>query len=172
MRPLESIDIILCRLNAKLFEESVEKTGYSSPIFIRRFMLSNLAKSFDKKIYLFLSTSSEECFELIDEEFGKSTYGTKKYTKDQMFWIGYMYRVIAIKYNLSSKAVYKLFNAEKIVKYYNIGHTFDVVDFAERMMASINYDASSNQEKALRLMRKLVQEERKKKNLNDAKNPC
>ena len=162
MKPLESIDIILCRLHAKLFEESVEKTDYSSPIFIRRFMLSSLAKSFDKKIYLSLSTSSEECFDMLDEEYGKSTYGTKKYTKDQMFWIGYVYRVIAIKYDLSSKAVYKLFNAEKIVKCYNIGHTFDVVDFADRIMESINYDTSTNQEKALKLMRKLISEEKLK----------
>ena len=162
MKPLDSIDIILCRLNAKLFEESVEKTSYSSPVFIRRFMMSTLAKSFDKKVYLFLSTSSEECFDMLDEEFGESTYGTKKYTKDQMFWIGYIYRVIALKYNLSSKAVYKLFNAEKIIKYYNIGHTFDVVDFAERMMESIHYDTSSNEEKTLKLMRKLWNEEKQR----------
>ena len=162
MKPLDSIDIILCRLNAKLFEESVAKTRYSSPIFIRRFMMSTLAKSFDKKVYLFLSTSSEECFDMLDEEFGESTYGTKKYTKDQMFWIGYIYRVIALKYNLSSKAVYKLFNAEKIIKYYNIGHTFDVVDFAERMMESIHYDTSSNEEKTLKLMRKLWNEEKQR----------
>ena len=162
MKPLDSIDIILCRLNAKLFEESVEKTRYSSPVFIRRFMMSTLAKSFDKKVYLFLSTSSEECFDMLDEEFGESTYGTKKYTKDQMFWIGYIYRVIALKYNLSSKAVYKLFNAEKIIKYYNIGHTFDVVDFAERMMESIHYDTSSNEEKTLKLMRKLWNEEKQR----------
>ena len=162
MKPLDSIDIILCRLNAKLFEESVKKTRYSSPVFIRRFMMSTLAKSFDKKVYLFLSTSSEECFDMLDEEFGESTYGTKKYTKDQMFWIGYIYRVIALKYNLSSKAVYKLFNAEKIIKYYNIGHTFDVVDFAERMMESIHYDTSSNEEKTLKLMRKLWNEEKQR----------
>ena len=79
-----------------------------------------------------------------------------------MFWIGYIYRVIALKYNLSSKAVYKLFNAEKIIKYYNIGHTFDVVDFAERMMESIHYDTSSNEEKTLKLMRKLWNEEKQR----------
>ena len=166
MKPLDSLDLILCKLNAKLFKESVDKTDYSSPVFIRRFMLSTLAKSFDKGIYLYLSTSSEACFDMIDEEFGKSTYGTKKYTKDQMFWIGYIYRVIALKYDLSSKAVYKLFNASEIITYYNIGRTFDAVEFAERMMKSINYDTSSNEEKTLKLMRKLWKEEKERQNNN------
>ena len=162
MKPLDSLEIILCRMNAKLFSESVEKTEYSSPVFIRRFMISTLARSFDNKSYMFQSCYYDDCFDMLDEEFGKSTYGTKKFTKDQMFWIGYMYRCIAIKYNLTSKVVYKLFNASEIVKYYNIGHTFDVVDFAERMMESIHYDTSSNYEKSLRLMRKLWEQEKQK----------
>ena len=72
-----------------------------------------------------------------------------------MFWIGYIYRCICIKYNLSSKSVYKLFDARKIVEYYNIFHTFDIVDAAERMMESINYDSSSIQEKTYRVAKRL-----------------
>ena len=42
MKPLDSIEIKLCQLQAKIFEASVKNTTYSSPIFIRRFMLSNI----------------------------------------------------------------------------------------------------------------------------------
>ena len=132
MNPLTSIEIKLCQLQAKIFEDSVKKTKYSSPIFIRRFMLSSIAKSFDEKTFLFQTVSIDETFDLLDEEFGMSNYGKIKYTEDQMFWIGYIYRCLSIKYNLSSKTVYNLFNAKEIVKYYNIGHTFDIVQAAER----------------------------------------
>ena len=162
MKPLDSIEIKLCQLQAKIFEESVTKTKYRSDIFIRRFMLSKLASSFDNKSYLFQSISIEESIEMIDSEFGKSSYGKVKYTKDQMFWIGYIYRCIAIKYNLTSKVVYQLFNANEVIKYYNIGHTFDPADMAERMMDSIHYDNSSNYEKSLLLMKKLMYKEKLK----------
>ena len=155
MKPLDSIEIKLCQLQAKIFEESVKKTNYSSPIFIRRFMLSSIAKSFDDKKYLFQSIAIEETFDLLDEEYGQSVYGKAKYTEDQMFWIGYIYRCIAIKYNLTSKAVYRLFNAREIVKQYNIGHTFDIVQAAERMMESIHYEANI-EEKCINFMRRLM----------------
>lgn len=160
MKQLDSLEIKLCQLQGKLFETSVNKTPYSSPVFIRRFMLSTVANSFDNKSFLFQTISFEDCFDMIDMEFGKTSYGKTKYTADQMFWIGYIYRCISIKYNLRSKVVYHLFNAEDIVKFYNIGHTFDPVDMAERMMESINYDTRSNYEKSLSIMRKLIQEEK------------
>ncbi len=156
MRPLSSIEIRLCQKQAKIFELSVDKTEYSSPIFIRRYMYSSVAKLFDDKLYLFTTESEEDCFDTLDEEFGKSSYGKEKYSKDEMFWIGYIYRCIAIKHNLSSKSVYKLFNANEIIKYYNICHTFDIVDAAERMMESINYNNSSIEEKSSKILKNLM----------------
>jgi inorganic pyrophosphatase len=155
MKPLTSIEIKLCQLQAKIFENSVKKTKYSSPIFIRRFMLSSIAKSFDEQTFLFQSISTEETFDLLDEEFGVSNYGKTKYTEDQMFWIGYIYRCLSIKYNFSSKTVYNLFNAREIVKHYNIGHTFDIVQAAERMMENINYENDISK-KSLDCMRRLI----------------
>ena len=158
MKPLDPIEYKLCQLQAKIFEESVKKTNYSSPVFIRRFMLSDVAKSFDDKQFLFQSISNDEVFDLLDEEFGKSNYGSVKYHEDQMFWIGYIYRCISIKYKLTSKTVYSLFGAKEIVKYYNIGHTFDIVQAAERMMESINYE-DDIEKKSIAYMRELMKSE-------------
>lgn len=160
MKPLSSIEIKLCQKQAEIFEESVNKTPYSSPIFIRRFMYSSISKSFDEKLFLFRSESVEEVFALLDQEFGPSEYGKVKYSPDQMFWIGYIYRCLSIKYNLSSMTVYKLFKANEIVKYYNICHTFDIVEAAERMMDSINYDDTPIEKKAYECMKKLIYQER------------
>lgn len=156
MKPLTSLEILLCQSQAKIFEASVDNTCYSSAIFIRRFMYSSIGKSFDDKLFLYRTESIEDVFDLMDEEFGESSYGKIKYTKDQMFWIGYIYRVISIKYNLSSKSVYKLFNGQDIVKYYNICHTFDAVDAAERMMESIKYCETPIEEIAYKYMKRLL----------------
>ena len=165
MKPLNSIEIKLCQKQAKIFEKSVNETEYSSPIFIRRFMYSSIAKSMDNKLYLFTTDSEEDVFSILEDEFGRSSYGKEKYSQDQMFWIGYIYRCLSIKYNISSKAVYKLFNAKKIVKYYNICHTYDIVDAAERMMESIKYDNSSVEKKAYNLMKRLIYTEKLSKYL-------
>ena len=155
MMPLSFIELKLCQAQAKIFEASVTRTNYSSPIFIRRFAYSSIAKSFDDRVYLYGFDTTEDVVDMINNEFGESDYGEIKYSPDQMFWIGYIYRCLSIKYNLSSKSVYKLFNAREIVKYYNIYHTFDIVDAAERMMENVNYDNSSNQEKAYKVAKRL-----------------
>lgn len=163
MKPLSSLEIKLCQKQAKIFEESIKKTNYSSLIFIRRFMHSSIAKLFDEELFLFSTISNDDVFDTLDEEFGESTYGKEKYSEDEMFWIGYIYRCICIRYKLTSKAVFRLFNAKEIVKYYYMGHTFDIVDCAERMMEKIGYDDSPIEEKAYKIMKRLIFEERLKK---------
>ena len=56
-----------------------------------------------------------------------------------MYLIGYIYKCISIKYNLSGKNVYKLFNDRGIIKYYNICHIFHIVDTGARMMERLMY---------------------------------
>lgn len=165
MTPLTSIEIKLCQAQAKIFELSVNKTNYSSLIFIRRFMFSQIAKSMDDFVYLYQTDTISDAFNVLDEEFGKSSYGKTKYSEDQMYWIGYIYRCLAIKYKLSSKNVYRLFKADQIVKYYNICHTFDIVDAAERMMNSINYENTPIEDKAYNVMKRLIYTEKLKKYL-------
>lgn len=160
MKPLTSLEIKLCQAQAKIFEISVKKTNYSSLIFIRRFMYSSIAKSMDDNVYLYQSDTIDDTLNKLNEEYGKSNYGKIKYSEDQMYWIGYIYRCLCISYKLSSKNVYKLFNAEKIVKYYNICHTFDIVDAAERMMESINYNDSSIEDRAYKSMKRLFYADR------------
>lgn len=155
MTPLDFIELKLCQAQAKIFELSVGETNYSSPVFIRRFAYSSIAESFDDKTYLYRSDTVYDAIDIIDEEFGKSSYGKVKYSPDEMFWIGYVYRCLCLKYHLSSKSVYKLFDGRKIVQYYNIFHTFDIVDAAERMMESIGYDNLPIQEKAYKVAKRL-----------------
>ena len=153
MMPLEYHELCLCRLQAKIFELSVKDTNCSSPVFIRRFMMSKYVKVFDEFDYLFMSCNLEDTFDELDDEYGKSTYGKIKYSQDEMYWIGYIYRVISIKFNLTSKQIFKLFKASEIIDYYPIYHTYDIVDAASRMIEEKLGSKQSNQERVLEFIR-------------------
>ena len=156
MKKLDFNERKLCQIQGKVFEESIEKLDCSSLIFIRRFMQSNLVKNFDDFSFLVMSLDTNDCFYEIEKEYGLSSYGKIKYSKNEMFWIGYIYRALSIIYKLSSKKVFSLFNAKEIVKYYNIFHTFDIEQAAEKMMESINYQIPDLEKDTYKLMKKLI----------------
>ncbi len=167
MRKMDFNGRKLCQLQGKLFEESIEKVSTSSLIFIRRFMLSNLVKQFDDSSFLVTALDSQDCFYEIEKEYGKSNYGKIKYSKDEMFWIGYIYRAIAILYNLPSKKVFSLFNAKDIITYYNIYHTFEIEQAAEKMMESIDYKVKDYNREGYKILKKLINREKMEKMLGE-----
>lgn len=154
MKKLDFNERKLCQIQGKIFEESLNKVECSSLIFIRRFMKSELSTLFDNYSYLVTSLDINDCFYEIEKEYGKSSYGKIKYSNNEMFWIGYIYRAISIIYKLSSKKVFNLFSAREIVTYYNIYHTFDIEDAAERMMETINYHEPDLEKDAYNLFKK------------------
>ena len=139
---------------ASLFENSIEKANFSSPMFIRRFMVSNIALYFENKSYLSLSITEDDVIDDINEKYKCSTKNPM-YSKNEMYWIGYIYAALSFLYSLSFKQVYKLFPAKEIVKYYNIYHTFDVEESSERMMENIGYIEDDFMIKGLEILRRL-----------------
>ena len=163
MKKLDFNERKLCQIQGKIFEESIKKLDCSSLIFIRRFMQSNLSSKFDDYSFLVMAMDINDCFYEIETEYGVSSYGKIKYSANEMFWIGYIYRALSIIYNLPSKEVFKLFNAKKIVTYYNIYHTFDIEQAAEKMMESINYRIPNLEKEAYKLLKKLMIREKLEK---------
>lgn len=114
MRKISKDGVILCTLQAETFEKSVEKMDTSSEIFIRRFMKSKIAKRFDNESILESNIQANDILELIDEEYGISNYGSVKYTRNEMFWIGYIYRYFAFTYNMTSAQIYKIVKPKEL----------------------------------------------------------
>ena len=156
MKKLDYNERKLCQIQGKIFEESVDKVECSSLIFIRRFMQSNLSNKLDDYSFLVMALDINDCFYEIENEYGVSSYGKIKYSKNEMFWIGYVYRALAIIYKLSSREIFRLFNAKKVISYYNIYHTFDIEQAVEKMMESIDYHAPDLEKDAYKLLKKLV----------------
>lgn len=156
MNKLNEIDIELCKYNGKIFEESLTKSKLSSPLFIKRFMYSNVAKLFDKKSYLASSFQIEDVFLSLESQYLNEEFGKEKYSKNEMYWIGYIYRALCILYGFSSKNAYTLFPGKEIRKYYFIYHTFDVKYATERMLETIEYNLEDDLTRGLKIYKKIL----------------
>ena len=64
---LETVDLKLCQIQGKIFEESIGSLNCSSQVFIRRFMNSKVAKSFDDKSYLAQTSSIRDVYDELEE---------------------------------------------------------------------------------------------------------
>ena len=153
---LDTVDLKLCQIQGKIFEESIGSLNCSSQVFIRRFMNSKVAKSFDDKSYLAQTSSIRDVYDELEEEYGSFSYGKYKFSMNEMYWIGYVFRCISIVYGLSSKQIYKMFPSNDVRSYYFIYHTFDIVEAAERMLETKGYDFSSITEKGEKIYRRLL----------------
>ena len=138
MRKIDSYGLHLCETQAKAFEMSSYVMENSSEIFIRRFMNSNVASEIDENIYYERSLTGSDLLDDITEQYGISNYGKVKYTGNELYWMGYLYRYMAYTYALSSKQVYKLVKPSELRKLYEPYHTMDTAAAIERILESKN----------------------------------
>lgn len=137
MKKIDSNGLILCDIQSLLFEESL-KLNCSSDIFVRRFMNSKMAKSFDKKQILDDTLTINDIINNLEEEYGAFNYGHVKYEKNELNWIGHIYRYFSYTYDVSSKQVYKIIKAKELKGLYRAYHTFDSAYAIERILEAKN----------------------------------
>lgn len=158
MRTLDINEHKLCQMVGDLFVLSLDKSNFSSSMFIRRFLNSDYSSLFFNKNYLILSLSKEEIIEEINSSYLSFKKGTM-YNEEEMYWIGYIYTCLSFLYNLNGKTLYKLFKGDEIKKYYLIYHTFGIEQAAERMMENINYKETDYLKEGVAILKRLLKEE-------------
>lgn len=124
MRKFDHDGLLLAEYQGKLFEKSCD-LNCSSAIFIRRFLHSNLLAKLDENKTASLSLDVNEGINSILEQFGDTDYGKEKFSKNAMFWIGYMYRYISYTREVSTKFAMKLFEYRKMNDVFLTFHTQD-----------------------------------------------
>lgn len=137
MRSLKDMNadgLLLCKLQAKVFEKSVSQCDTSSAIFIRRFMNSRVAEMIDSGYLLQSVVSPTEIIQLVEEEYRYSNYGSTKYNSEEMYWIGYIYRYFSYTYELSSHRVYKIVKPKELHEIYLPYHTLSPSQAIERIL--------------------------------------
>ena len=134
MRKMNKDGLLLCDLQAKAFEIAVDFAQVSSEVFIRRFMNSNVAKAMDNESVLQTNIHEKDILNMIEEQYGKSEYGSVKYTHNEMFWIGYIYRYFCYTYEMTSIQVYKIVKPKELRGLFPAYHTMDSAQAIERIL--------------------------------------
>ena len=124
MKEFDHTGLLLAEYQGKLFEKSTD-LSCSSAVFIRRFLHSDFVKKMDLNGTTSLTLDVNEGIDSIQNQFGDSDYGKIKYSKNAMFWIGYMYRYISYTREVATGFVMKLFPYKQLNDVYYSFHTQD-----------------------------------------------
>ncbi len=120
---LTELQLKLCDIQGRLFELSAEK-GYSSLHFVKLFMTSETAKALDSK-YNRMQWAGEEYLleEIILEAGDYLQRNGELYSKEVLYWMGYIYRYWHYYTNEDSLKIYKQASVETVKRNYMIFHT-------------------------------------------------
>ena len=146
IKEIDKDGLLVCELQAKTFELSIEETQESSEIFIRRFMNSRIAKRIDSGDILQTNIQPADLLELVEEQYGRTGYGSVKYTRNEMYWIGYVYRYFSYTYDKSSLQVYKIVKPKELRSMFLPYHTMGPAQAIERILEAKGLLGGSEEE--------------------------
>lgn len=140
---MNEMQLKLCDIQGRLFELSVDrKIGSAS--FVKTFMNSETAKALDST-YNRMQWAGEEYLieEVIEGSEDKLIINVEVYSKDMIYWIGYLYRYWHYYTGESSKAIYKQAPVETMKRNYLMFHTM-APEVAIEDLKEIYYGCSRN----------------------------
>lgn len=120
---MNDLELKLCDIQGRLFELSAERK-YGSASFVKIFMNSETAKALDSK-YNRMQWAGEEYLieEIVSSAGDKLVENGEIYSKDVLYWIGYIYRYWHYYTNEASAKIYKQATVETMKRNYMMFHT-------------------------------------------------
>lgn len=135
---MNELQIKMCDIQGRLFELSADK-GLSSAAFIKTFMLSDVSKGLDSK-FNHMQWAGEEYLldEIVSTSSENLTNNGEVYSKDILYWIGYLYRYWHYYTGEDSAKIYKQAPVKTMKRNYMIFHTMDPVVAIENLKEIYN----------------------------------
>lgn len=122
---MDSLQLKMCDVQGRLFELSVEKKC-SSKHFVQIFMNSPIAKALDSKFNHMQWAGEEYLFdELVAYDQNAQWTDGQVFSKDVLFWTGYIYRYWQLLTGDTSAKIYKMADVETMFRNYLMFHTMD-----------------------------------------------
>ena len=120
---MNELQLKLCDIQGRLFELSADNS-YESSTFIKVFMTSDVAKALDSTYNRMQWAGEEYLLEELTAIKGNNLIKKGEiYSKDILYWIGYLYRYWHFYKNESSVKIYKQAPAKMMKRNYLIFHT-------------------------------------------------
>jgi hypothetical protein len=116
---------LLCRVQGKLFELSLER-GFASEQFINAFMRSVCAADLDMGFNKLQWMGEEYIMGTLMDELGDKLVLGKQYSKNALYWIGYIYRYWHFHTGEGSKEIVKQAPAKDMRAAYPGLHTISM----------------------------------------------
>lgn len=139
MKKIDNDCLIMCKIQGRIFEKSLIKCNSSSSVFIKRFMNSHVAHSLDDESFLIGSMSDNQAIDTLNQEY-PNIYGSEKFSSEEMYWIGYLYRCWAYVYKQRSKDIVKICSPKELKSLYYAYHSLDCINVIERIMEARGID--------------------------------
>lgn len=123
---MDALELKLCDIQGRLFE-LFANTEYDAESLVKAFMNGEIAKNLDS-VYNRMQWAGEEYLleELIDTCKDKLTTKRETFSKDVLFWMGYVYRYWHFYTKEESNKIYKQAPFETMNVNYLMFHTMDV----------------------------------------------
>ena len=120
---MNELQLKLCDIQGRLFELSADN-NYGSANFVKTFMTSEVANALDSK-YNRMQWAGEEYLleELVDVSEGKITVEGEVYSKNILYWMGYLYRYWHYYTKEDSAKIYKQAPVGTMKRNYLMFHT-------------------------------------------------
>lgn len=120
---MDELQLKMCDIQGRLFELSADRK-IDSADFVKIFMTSETAKALDSK-YNRMQWAGEEYLleEIMSGAGDKLTANVEIYSKDVLYWIGYLYRYWHYYANEDSAKIYKQASVETLKRNYMMFHT-------------------------------------------------
>lgn len=145
----------LCAWQAGVFEASVTASADSSAVFVRRFMRSDIAKRMDSGAYAAVATQPKAAVREVDAPYRNEGYGSEKYSRNEMYWMGYFYRCFCCVTGKSSKETYRYIGARELRGLYYPYHSLEAEQAVERVLEAKGIGASSQIEQGVQILKEL-----------------
>ena len=122
---MDPLQLKMCDVQGRLFEMSVDKVC-SSKIFVKVFMNSPVARALDSKFNHMQWAGEEYLFDELVAAYEEVLWKNDQvYSKDVLFWTGYIYRYWHFLTGESSAKIYRIADADTMFRNYLMFHTMD-----------------------------------------------
>ena len=119
-------------------------------------MNSSVASRMDRNSFLFEACDQNSVLQEIEQEFGATDYGKEKYSTEELYWIGYLYRYWCYTFSKTSKQVYKLIKPKELRALYYPYHSLDPMQAIERILEAKELLEEDYTQKGVAILRKIM----------------
>ncbi len=161
MKKMDEAGRKLCKAQAELFASSAALTKCSSAVFLRRFMNSSAAERMDNGSFLFEADTNKSIVAEIEEEFGRTAYGKIKYSENELYWMGYLYRYWCYTREKTSRQVYRIIKPAELRDLFFPYHSLDTGAAVERILEAKKSREEDMIERGVAILRRIQGEKKR-----------